>query len=92
MQEAPHAGLSRREQPRQRAAHTCHRLAADAENSRENKARSTAAGNASLQSLHLNAAETTATTSAEEKTLRPISVTPTTKRKTPAAAVNRMLP
>jgi hypothetical protein len=36
-----------------------------------NKARSAAAGNASLQSLHHNAAETAATTSAEEKTRRP---------------------
>ncbi len=34
-QATPHAGLSRREQPRQHAAHTCHRLAADAKNSRE---------------------------------------------------------
>jgi hypothetical protein len=55
-------------------------------------ARSAAAGNASLQSLHHKAAETTATTGAEEKTRRPTSATPTTERKTPATATINKTP
>jgi hypothetical protein len=67
----------------------CHRLAADAENSREKQGEERRGGQ--RQSLHPNAAETAATTGAEEKTRRPTPAAPTTERKTPAT-VNKTPP
>ena len=88
-QAAPHAGLSRREQPRQTRHALRYRLAADAENSREKQGEERRGGQ--RQSLHPNAAETAATTGAEEKTRRPTPAAPTTERKTPAT-VNKTPP